>query len=514
MASKLLNSGELRNYHAIGEDGVLVWQRADAFRTSIQNSKMLGEKYSRCLATPRFTADGSHVDWFIPFESDRPDGEYHVVQWSAASPQEQADARAKLENIEEKFINFGYNLQANAINSNDRLFSHFLTGNEHSKVRLPAFHFPDISCVYIVNGEPVITFWGFLKADGKLQGGPFDSLYLRPLNDSTARKTADTTASSAAAAATGAAVGAAHSHRWCCFLLPLLALLLLLLLLYLLWWYFFAKGKPLFKVFPNLNLEPELALDMPLPDLSLDGVDLTLDGEPLFKKDNEALNAPLTDDTVILDDEEKTPLEPIEEPVLADELNESLPDNTSLENPNEDIGKTDEAQKPIDNSKPGEVPLAELENPDAVPQKAVDSINQPQGVAADSTSAETAISNADLQSGDISKFDGTWKVESMIVDKQTNKPLQLQYDFKNGKGTATITQKNGVKCQGAVDGGLSNGSFKIGSESTARCTDGTTYALPSVVCVPGKNGYSQCTSSYSNKSEPGKNYNFPMTIHR
>lgn len=41
---------------------------------------------------------------------------------------------------------------------------------------LPAIHYPDESCIYIVNGEPVITFWGFLNAGSKLTGSPFDGL--------------------------------------------------------------------------------------------------------------------------------------------------------------------------------------------------------------------------------------------------------------------------------------------------------------------------------------------------
>ncbi|MGN1281832.1 MAG: hypothetical protein ACI4UM_08035 [Succinivibrio sp.] len=522
MASRLLNSGELKNYHAIGEDGVLVWQRADAFRTSILNSKMLGEQYARCLASPRFTSDGSHVDWFIPFESDRADGEYHVVEWTAASPEEKEIARAKLSNIEEKFINFGYNLQANAINSNDRLFSHFLTGNEHVNVRLPAFHFPDESCVYIVNGEPVITFWGFLRGDGKVTGGPFDSLYARPAKTAAAGAggVASVAATAATAATATAGVTAARSHHLCCILLPLLLLLLLPLLLYLLWWYFYAGNKPLFKVYPDLNLDPSITVDLPLPDLTLDGFDADLDGVKL-------------NDGIVLPEGKLLPSRTADEEYEAvqnEELNEGEPlaENTDLSEQSDVAENDPSAQIPeieqaddtdnttqTENEELAKIPLSEPDVPLDDSMNTDDGIVQSDsGSATDAYSEGPAISNSDLKSGDISKFDGTWKVKSMIVDKQTNKPLQLQYDFKNGKGTATITQQNGVKCQGAVDGGLSNNSFTIGSGATAKCTDGSTYALPSVECVPGKNGYSQCTSTYSGQGDDGKNYKFPMTIHR
>ena len=61
----------------------------------------------------------------------------------------------KFEELEEKFLNFGYNLEARSLSSNDKLFAHFLTGNNKANIVLPAIHYPDESCIYIVNGEPV-----------------------------------------------------------------------------------------------------------------------------------------------------------------------------------------------------------------------------------------------------------------------------------------------------------------------------------------------------------------------
>ena len=119
-----------------------------------------------------------------------------------------------------------------------------------------------------------------------------------------------------------------------------------------------------------------------------------------------------------------------------------------------------------------------------------------------------------MSSGDISKLDGTWKVNSTIVDKKTNKPLQLEYNFKDGKGTATISQKNGVKCTGNVNGGLTGGALTIQGNSIANCTDGSSYAMPKVVCKPGKDGNSDCTSSYDGKSSGTTKSEFPMTLHR
>ena len=129
MATKLLNSGNLKDYQAIGEDGILVWQRADAFRTSIINSPILGRKYADILALPKFSSDATHVDWFIPFDSDRSDGEYEVVSWNAATLDEKNRAYSYLNDLKSKFLYYGMNLEASALSSNDKLFAHFLIGN-------------------------------------------------------------------------------------------------------------------------------------------------------------------------------------------------------------------------------------------------------------------------------------------------------------------------------------------------------------------------------------------------
>lgn len=513
MASRLLNSGELKNYFAIGEDGVLVWQRADAFRSSIITSEQLGQKYADYLAVPRFTADGSHVDWFIPFAADNKQGEYSVVAWPAASPDEKKAALVELNRLNEKFLNYGYNLHARALNANDRLFAHFLTGSGDGDAVNPAIHFPDEECVYIVNGRPVITFWGFLNRGDTLSGNPFSRLSGGVVPPVTPR----------VAPAAPAAVAAAN-HKWCWLLLPLL-LLLLPLLLYLLWWWFFARvqGLPLFKTYPdisNLSLEPaKETLVVPDKDKIIrlkDGSYVRVDADgketviPASEAENLNLNEPKADDSTA-NDEPK-----VEDPVADTEKPAEEPVTPPTE---------DNAQNPVDEN------LAKDDNPLQTPddntnteQKTDDNNNQnvpvPPELSQDNQNAVPdaqdgpQLSNTELNSGDISKLDGTWKVNSTIVDRKTNKPLQLEYNFKDGKGTATISQKNGVKCTGDVNGGLNGGALTIQGNSIAKCTDGSSYAMPKVVCKPGKDGNSDCTSSYDGKSSGTTKSEFPMTIHR
>lgn len=508
MASRLLNSGDLKNYFAIGEDGVLVWQRADAFRSSIITSEQLGQKYADYLAVPRFTADGSHVDWFIPFAADNKQGEYSVVAWPAASPAEKRAAMEELNRLNEKFLNYGFNLQARALNANDRLFAHFLTGTGDGDAVNPAIHFPDESCVYIVNGHPVITFWGFLNRGDTLSGDPFSRLRasLPPVEGAAPVRPA---------VAAAAAPVAATPHKWCWLLVPLL-LLLLPLLAYLIWWWFFARihGLPLFGSFPdlgNLSLEPaQKTLVVPDKEKVVrldDGTVVDVDGV------STQTNVPVADGQQSVPENlvPDTPAGAVEDPAVTEPVAEDSNANQA-ESPVQEEPAVPDAQENQNTDN-------ENQNAETPQQNSPDNsqnVPVPPQLSEDKSAASDGpqLSNTDLSSGDISKLDGTWKVNSSIVDKKTNKPLQLEYNFKDGKGTATISQKNGVKCTGNVNGGLTGGALTIQGNSIANCTDGSSYAMPKVVCKPGKDGNSDCTSSYDGKSSGTTKSEFPMTLHR
>jgi len=600
MASRLINSGELKNYEAIGEDGIPVWTRADAFRTSIENSPELGKKYADYLALPRFSTDGTHVDWFIPFSSARQDGEYDIVSWSAASAQERALALEELSGFSDKLYAYGMNLEARALNSNDRLFSHFLIGNGKDGIVNPAIHFPDENCVFLVNGRPVITFWGFLRRGFKLEGDPFVSL-IRP-QPKIVKETVSETVSE-----TVKTVEVKESffkkHKWC-LLLPLL-LLLLLLLLYLLWWWLYGRLSPLFGSVPNLlngSLDPvpvtapapdnrdnldnleikdpvsddvevtdsrELAVDEEGRDIGLgvdadhDSLNVNTDGSASLHVDGVSGTDIVADGSLTadgqLDDVAGADLDGVdgtadalnsavdadnadgtenEADVDADNSGVNAQDNQNV--PDMDTAADENAQ---DNQNVPDMDTAADENaqnnqnvpdmdtaadenaqnnqnvPDMDTASAKDNAQANQPLPdmqdqndADNSAKPSVLSNDDLASGNIRGIDGNWNVKSSLVDSTTNRPIQMKYSFENGKGKATITRKNGVKCVADVNSQMASGGLSISSDQVAKCTDGTSYKMPDVTCKPGKNGVSRCVSSY--KTQDGRIKQFPMVIQK
>ena len=538
MASKLLYNGDLNLYQPISEDGVFVYQKALAFRGAISNSLSQSadpkeDRFEDYLAIPRFSQDFQHADWFIPFESQREDGEYEIVPWKQASKDEKEKALEKLRKFRTKLFNYGDLLEARALNSNDRLFAHFLVGNNAQetqnkpiadklqdnqsiddpkrKYTLPAIHYPSEDCLFIVDGKPVITFWGFLKRGERLYSDPFYRLEEEVYPNKTV--VTDKVVGAAPLGATATAV--TRSHKWCWLLLPLL-LLLLPLLLYLLWWWLFGRGLPLFKTWPNLgnfSLDPKFNADLNLPDADLPKVNLPdVDVDlPKVKVPDVDLGVDGAVETPNIPDDATTEEEsPVAEEPVAEETQEQ-PSDDEAEQPQED-SQEEPQEEPQEEEKedPNAVEPPTLSDDEEEAKKDPNATLPPQ-LSEDKDGP--SLSNKDLQSGDISKLNGVWKVNSAIFDTKTNKPLQLQYEFKDGKGQATITQSDGVKCTGAVKGGLSKGALNINSQSEAKCTDGSVYEMPKVVCTQGDDGNSDCVSTYQN-SKTKKTTQFPMNLHR
>ena len=546
MASKLLYNGDLNLYQPISEDAVFVYQKALAFRGAISNSLSQNtdpkeDKLEDYLAIPRFSQDNQHADWFIPFESRREDGEYEIVPWKQASKDEKEKALEKLRKFRTKLYDYGDLLEARALNSNDRLFAHFLVGNkaigQQNNVTndslqdnqslgdndrgytLPAIHYPSEDCLFIVDGKPVITFWGFLKRGERLYSDPFYRLEEEVYPNKTV--VTDKVVGAAPLGATATAV--TRSHKWCWLLLPLL-LLLLPLLLYLLWWWLFGRGLPLFKAWPdlgNFSLDPKFNADLNLPDADLPKVNLPdVDVDlPKVKVPDVDLGVDGAVETPNIPDDATTEEEsPVAEEPVAEETQEQ-PSDDEAEQPQEQP-QEDSQEEPQE--EPQEQPQEEeKEDPNAVEPPTLsddeeEAKKDPNATLPPQLSEDKdgpSLSNKDLQSGDISKLNGVWKVNSAIFDTKTNKPLQLQYEFKDGKGQATITQSDGVKCTGAVKGGLSKGALNINSQSEAKCTDGSVYEMPKVVCTQGDDGNSDCVSTYQN-SKTKKTTQFPMNLHR
>ncbi len=530
----MLNSGSVKNYVPIGEDGRPVWASADAFRQAIALAPALGRKYADMLAVPRFSKAGETVNWFVPFEPLDPSG-HQIVMWNAASLEEKRAAMIMLNDFERRLSSFGRDLQQHALTADDKVFAHFLTGTSVTE-NLPAVHFPDIDCVYIVDGKPVITFWGFLKRGENLNASPFEALRPKNAPKSTAPKESAKVASVAAPWW--------KRHLLCLCLLPLL-LALLALLGYLLWWWLFARplNLGLFEATPDLknwSLEPVKEESItPQDGINIKGVDTTVtpvngvvDGVNAKAVDGTALNPVATDeengaqdlahadpkalDDALAPDAKDDGESAVDDPQALAKANDDATDNSQKETANDD-GSQSQDNTPQDQSAQDQ----DAKDQNAQDEATQDEVSQNQTNPVDLDNAKASqntdengnlkLDKAALNAGNVQGLDGSWNTSAGLVDSRTGKPVSIKYKFKDGSGQAEVVRSDGVKCQTSSKGSAVSGALSI-SGGLASCSDGSSVQLPKVKCTPDANGKTSCVGVYDNTN--GKSENVNMDLYR
>ncbi|MBU3827524.1 MAG: hypothetical protein IAA31_08590 [Candidatus Anaerobiospirillum merdipullorum] len=511
-----LISGEINSFIPIGIDGRPVYQNAEAFRDAIARSAQLGPRCARFLALPRFNGALSQATWLVPFAPTRPDGQYRIISWQTATAEEKQQALAQLDQFEQALMQEGQKLLALSPEGDRLLFAHYLTGVTEAQ-RLPAVHFPGPEYLFIVDGQPVITFWGFLKAGDRLSVSPFDCL--RPA--SPVGVAPQVAAGSGAAAASVATADSKRGHHcvlplWLRWLL--LALLLLLLLYFLLWW-----------LLPLLGIRlPWLNFDLPgfrIPGLNLNGGDVTISApDPGFKGDT-ALNLTSGDKTqVVYAGDQHTVVVPGEEPVVTEtavntqevpaaEGTPVAPDSEKLVSP----APNEENVVPQEPNAPALEPETGSESPTATPSAENTSQESPATVNSaplpptlSSTSSDAKPLRLDakaLARGDVSALEGQWQTRSGMMDVNTGRPLNLSYSYHAGKGQLVVTRQDGTRCVVAANPQAVNGVLQINAQGHAICPDNTTYALPQIKCQPRADGSADCAATYGN-AQP-----FPLRVY-
>ena len=539
MANTLLRSGDIKDFKMLGHDGKAAYLVASQIREMFRVK--LGRQYSDCLAIPQRNDQGNIVDWYIPFDSEQPDGQYDIIPWTSTSEDEQKSALVLLKEFESKVIELGQKLASNPNLEGDQLlFSRLIYDpkqNENSlEPNLMAIRFPSNQFVYIVNGKPVITFWGFVNPQTPQATSPFYCL-------EAFRKAAPKVAATAPVQAP-VIVKKPWWKRWWIWLLGLLPLLLLLLLA--IFWLKGCSWNPSISIDPKISLDGKV--DIPVPTVVNDKEDKQekKEPEPEIKEVN---NKPVTivngvvPNGKVAVDPNALPVNGIAtDPAVVDNLAATAPDQGMANNVNPD-GVTEQPQptsspddkgnngeqgeqgnkddkgsnaNPSDDKKDnqdgqnkddknGQVPpTPNLDSKSDVTNSNSDQGNQPN---VNASQANNLVLPADvLKQGSTNFLNGQWSVGAGIQDKATGKPLQLSYNFNQGNGEVTVTRSDGVKCVGNVGTGIQNSNLNITGNSEAICSDNTKYQLPKIQCKSGKDNQADCQGIYDNGTS------FPITM--
>ncbi|MCP1521223.1 hypothetical protein J2Y74_005533 [Pseudomonas migulae] len=450
MRGALLRSGKSGSFTALGETGQPVYRAALQLREAIRrkNPEMVDH-----LAIPQSDELGNQIDWYSGLDGD-------VIPWSSATEEERAPARRQLEALK------------TALEELSQRFLGTESGEQQQgdkavfgKLLKRVIHFPDENFVYLVQGKPVLTFWGFEHA-GTGNRDPLHCLYQVP-----PVFTLPPVVEAAPVVAPVVPVVARPWWRrwWWLLLLPFLLLLLWLLL--------GLRGcVPIPLVAVDLLPEGIVPVEKQLEEPQLTGNATTLNGVPVTGTVVGSTTGTGTGTAA-------TETQGVEAPAVEGNEADAAP---------ADLAK-DPAKDPA-----AESPATEPENKTAPPD-----ITSPEAEKSAAAKPGPPLSiPPDAADGAAKFLDGQFRAGAGIQDRRTGKPLRLEYQLKDGKGEVTVHQADGTKCTGPVSATMKGGSLAIDSQGQAVCADGSTYDMPKVNCRKGATTVADCTGGYGKEQFP------------
>ncbi|HTE83066.1 MAG TPA: SrfA family protein [Reyranella sp.] len=507
MAGPLLSSEPLQRYRALGLAGDPVWRAARQLRAAI--TQRLSAEHADLLAIPEVDPSGRSIDWYAPF-----DGE--VRRLADLGDAERAAVQDKVRRLHEGLVGLAVSMEEPTRSGAERNFARLL---RH------ALTAPGEETLYVVDGKPVMTFWGF-SADAALPGVFLPTAPPAPPPPPAAAIPRAVMASMPAAAMMAAPGTRSTWWQWL-----LLALLLLLLLAGLAW-----------VLRPYLpHLEPRLeaeARDRALAFSVHQPTELQQVRFTTLQQDNEQLRlelAKLTDEVarkggdcaagVLLPGGvvvgSGAPIERSAGPddkaagvSVAEKANEKGPSDKS---PNGDKSPSGDKSPNLDdkNAKGPDDKGPDGKGPGG-PDKAMADKNGADKNGADKNNAKKdepkpmVVPPEAKQKQDLAFMKGDWRSRTGLVTASGEKDIRPSYTLDDkGKGKVSFTQQNGTTCEAPAEARWDSGKLMIEEKSNPKCTDGRTYARNTVNCEVDKDGVAQCKGS-----QPGDKRSYNVQIGR
>lgn len=434
MAKTLLRSGNLDDFQAVGGGGQAVFESALQIREALRLRKQ--QAIVDCLAIPQVNDSGDRVDWYSPVEGS-------VTSWKAADEDDRYRALRYLENT----LASVESLSKKCLQSPKT--AQQLFGSLLSK----AFQFPGENFLFLVDGKPVISFWGFVNLNENARDDVLDCL-----RESLIPEPAPVVIDDPEPEPEPEPVMTfEHADE------PLIA------------------PSTVVRITPEELYEPEPApvvaqpVKEPVPANVVKKRRVPLWTLPVAAVIVAAVATPL------LWPKQAPSAEPA--PAPAPQPVETAP-------------------KPIKRVEPlaMKLPLHQAEvvaskEKEAAPAEAA---SQPAPVVIVAIPKDAMVMEANqVKAGSTRFLNGTWRAILDVKDPVTGKPPSLRYQIQNNKGFARVVHGDNIVCRAEVFSGLhSNGELMIKSRGTARCTDGSRYPMPEVACKAGTSDIAECRARY------------------
>jgi hypothetical protein len=490
MAGPLLTSEPLQRYRALGLAGDPVWRAAPQLRAAI--AQRLSREHADLLAIPEADPSGRRIDWYAAF-----DGE--VRRLADLGEQERGTITATVQRLHGDLAGLAESMEAAQRSGAERNFARLL---RH------ALTAPGEQTLYVVDGKPVMAFWGF-SADTNLPGSflPSAPVAPRPMAPLAA---AAPEAVLASAPAVAPAVVAARGTWWQWLLLALLLLVLLAGLAWLLEPY-------LPHLEPRLEAEardraiafsvrqPVELQNVRLASLQQDNENLRLElarlTDELAHKGGDCAAGIVVPGTVVgVGPAIGTPIE------RGPAVDEKAPGVNLAAKP-EDKGPDGKGpdNKGLDNAKG---PDGQNKSPDKAPDKAMADRNATKDKK-DAPKPMVVPPDA-KQKQELGFLKGDWRSRTGLATATGEKDIRPSYTLDDkGKGKVSFVQQNGATCEAPAEARWDNGKLLIEEKANPKCSDGHTYARNTVNCEVDKDGVAQCKGS-----QPGDKRSYNVQIGR
>jgi len=444
VAKTLLRSGDLDDFQAVGGGGQAVFDSALQIREALRLRKQ--QAMVDCLAIPQINDDGDRVDWYSPIEG-------RAVSWKAADDESRFRALRFLEST----------LDSAAALSRKSLQSPKTAQQLFGSLLAKALQFPGVNHVFLVDGKPVITFWGFVDLNESAREDVLACLREEepsaPIIEMPEESDVEEDAPAVAT--------------------------------------FSKADEPLLATVPEITSQqpPEPPQPEPQPSPVVPPAAVAAGPAPTTKRRYGLWALPVAAVVVAA----------VAAPLLWPHQSAEHASTPALKTAAAPAAPQTIAPAPVE-AEPAPVltaslPLhqAEVMAAKAAPAPVVEKTSEPTITA---IPKDALVMDANqVKAGSTRFLNGSWRVMLDIKDEVTGKPPTLRFQIQNNKGTARLVQGNNIVCRSEIFSGLHDtGVLMIKSRGHARCSDGSRYPMPEISCTAGTSDVAQCSARYDAKT--------------
>ncbi|WP_433635816.1 SrfA family protein [Kluyvera georgiana] len=425
MAKTLLRSGSLDDFQAVGGGGQTVFHSALQVRETLRLRKQ--NALVECLAIPQLNDDGDRVDWYSPIDGV-------ATSWKAADETLRTRALHYLEGLQES----ARTLSKKCLQSDktaQQLFGALLD---------KSLQFPGENHLFLVDGKPVISFWGFVNLNEGAREDVFDCLrYVEPEPPQA----------------------------------PIIAEVPLV-----------EEPEPAVVTFSEADA-PLISANEPL-----------INAYKLPVEEPEEPQAPAEPVMPMAATRKRRPRWlwglPIAAAVAAVAVAVPMMIPTTQAESEPVVQTADVPAIPQAPAMPVLIAGLPLHQASVKAEPVVKEEEKPVVIAV--IPKDALVMDADQMRAGTTRFlNGNWRAQMDISDAHTGKAPSLRYQIQNNKGTVRLVREGNIVCKASVFSGLhQNGELMIKSRGNAQCSDGARYPLPEISCKPGNSNVAVCTARF------------------